>query len=550
VTERGEADVLVVGAGPTGLTLAGLLRAMGVTVRIIDRQLDRVRESRALAVQPRTLEVLRGLGVTQTLVERGNEAAQLRIHAGERVVPVRLFDVGLEDTAYPFLLFVSQAETEAVLNEHLAEHGLQVERGVELVGFEHRKAGVSCSLRHGDGRAERLHAHYLAGCDGAHSSVRHGAGIPFEGAAYPQTFVLADLDVGGDLEQDVAHAFLGAGGMLFFFPLASPATWRMLGMRPPDDTTGGARERTEPSLAELQAIADAFTGGRLRLRDPVWLTYFRLHHRHAARYRAGRVLLAGDAAHVHSPAGAQGMNTGIQDAWNLGWKLALVAKGIAEQTLLDTYETERRPIGRFVLRFTDRAATIATSESRILRLLRAQAAPRLAPLVLRFSRARAYGFRTLAQLRIHYRRSPAVHEGEPALGRGPKAGDRLPDARIASDGQAGWLQDAVVAPSFHLLLCGPTDGWDTNHLALQDRYGGLLVVHRLARHAAPGALHDVDGQAFARLGVEGAAQYLVRPDGHIGYRCGGTDLGGVDSYLARWLPGAGLESDRSNRLGW
>jgi hypothetical protein len=120
----------------------------------------------------------------------------------------------------------------------------------------------------------------------------------------------------------------------------------------------------------------------------------------------------------------------------------------------------------------------------------------------------------------------------------------------ASDGQAGWLQDAVVAPSFHLLLCGPTDGWDTNHLALQDRYGGLLVVHRLARHAAPGALHDVDGQAFARLGVEGAAQYLVRPDGHIGYRCGGTDLGGVDSYLARWLPGAGLESDRSNRLGW
>jgi 2-polyprenyl-6-methoxyphenol hydroxylase-like FAD-dependent oxidoreductase len=545
VTERGEADVLVVGAGPTGLTLAGLLRAMGVSVRIIDRQLDRVRESRALAVQPRTLEVLRGLGVTQTLIERGNEAAQLRIHSGERVVPVRLFDVGLEDTAYPFLLFVSQAETEAVLNEHLAEHGLQVERGVELVGFEHRKAGVSCALRHGDGRAERLHAHYLVGCDGAHSSVRHGAGIRFEGAAYPQTFALADLDVDGDLEQDVAHAFLGAG-TLFFFPLAGPATWRMLGMRPRDGTTGGAPERTEPSLAEVQAIADAFTSGTLSLRDPVWLTYFRLHHRHAARYRAGRVFLAGDAAHVHSPAGAQGMNTGIQEAWNLGWKLALVAKGIADHVLLDTYETERRPIGRFVLRFTDRATTIATSESRILRLLRTQVAPRLAPLVLQNSRARAYGFRTLAQLRIHYRRSPAAHEGEPTLGRGPKAGDRLPDARIASDGQAGWLQDAVAAPSFHLLLCGPTDGWDAD-LALQDRYGGLLAVHRLARHAAPGALHDVDGQAFARLGVEGAAQYLVRPDGHIGYRCGGTDLGGVDRYLARWFPGAGLESDRTSR---
>ena len=542
MTARAEVDVLVVGAGPTGLTLAALLRAMGASVRIIDRQLDRVRESRALAVQARTLEVLRGRGVTQTLVERGNEAAQLRIHAGERAVPVQLFDAGLEDTAYPFLLFVSQAETEAVLNEHLAEHGLQVERGVELIGFEQSKAGVSCALRHGNGRAERLHARYLVGCDGAHSSVRHGAGIRFEGAAYPQTFVLADLEVDGDLEQDVAHAFLGAGGILFFFPLASPATWRMLGMRPPDDTTRGAPERTEPSLAEVQAIADAFTSGTLSLRDPVWLTCFRLHHRHAARYRAGRVFLAGDAAHIHSPAGAQGMNTGIQEAWNLGWKLALVARGIADEALLDTYEAERRPIGRFVLRFTDRAARIAISESRTLRLLRTELVPRLAPLVLRSSRARSYGFRTLAQLRIHYRTSPAVREGEPTPTRGPKAGDRLPDARIALDGQAGWLQDALAAPRFHLLLCGAADGWDASHLAaLQQRSGGLLAARRLTREAVPSALHDPDGQALARLGVEGAAQYLVRPDGHIGYRCAGTDLSGVERYLARWFPGSGLD---------
>ncbi|HET7855332.1 MAG TPA: FAD-dependent monooxygenase [Gaiellaceae bacterium] len=361
--------------------------------------------------------------------------------------------------------------------------------------------------------------------------------MPFEGAAYPQTFVLGDLEVDGDLACDVGHAFLGEGGMLFFFPLARPASWRMLGMRPPTSEDG--QERAEPTLADLQAIADAFTGGSLRLRDPVWLTYFRLHHRHAARYRAGRVFLAGDAAHVHSPAGAQGMNTGIQEAWNLGWKLALVANSIGDETLLDTYETERRPIGRFVLRFTDRAARIATSESRILRLLRTQLAPRLAPLVLRSSTARAYGFRTLAQLRINYRDSPAVQEGDPALDRGPKAGDRLPDARIARDGQAGWLHDAVAAPSFHLLLCGLTEGWDADHLAaLQERYNCLLAVHRLAREPAPGVLHDLYGQAFARLGVDGAAQYLVRPDGHIGHRSAGTELVGVDRYLARWLSGA------------
>lgn len=537
MTAQTQPDVLIVGAGPTGLTLAGQLHALGARVRIVDRQLDRVHESRALAVQPRTLEVLRGLGIAQALVEQGNDTSQVQLHVGERVVAVRLFDVGLEDTVYPFLLFISQAETEAVLNEHLAEQGVIVERGVELVDFQNRPEDVLCTLRHRDKRTERLRARYLVGCDGAHSSVRQRAGIPFEGAAYPQTFVLADLEVDGDLERDVGHAFLGAGGMLFFFPLARPASWRMLGMRPPSGD--GEQERAAPTLADLQGIADAFTSGTLRLRDPVWRTYFRLHHRHAARYRTGRIFLAGDAAHVHSPAGAQGMNTGIQDAWNLGWKLALVAGGIADHALLDTYEPERRPIGRFVLRFTDRAAKFATSESRAIRLLRTQLAPRLAPLVLRFARARAYGFRTVAQLRITYRRSPAVQEGEPALSRGPKAGDRLPDARIARDGKAGGLQEALAAPNFHLLLCGPADGWGGEHLAaLQERLGDLVDVHRLTREGGPGLLHDLEGQAFSRLGVDDAAQYLVRPDGYIGYRSGGTELSGVDSYLARWLPGA------------
>jgi hypothetical protein len=184
----------------------------------------------------------------------------------------------------------------------------------------------------------------------------------------------------------------------------------------------------------------------------------------------------------------------------------------------------------------------------MLRLLRMQLMPRLAPLGLRSSRGRAYVFRTVAQLRIHYRRSPAVLEGEPALRRGPKAGDRLPDVRIAGDRQAGWLQDALAAPRFHLLLCGPANSWDADHLAaLQQRCGGLVAVRRLAREAAPGALHDPDGQAFARLGVDRAAQYLVRPDCHIGYRCAGTELGGVDRYLARWFRRAGREADHSSR---
>ena len=538
------AGVLVVGAGPTGLALAAQLHAVGTTVRIVDRQLDRVHESRALVVLPRTLEVLRGLGVSKKLVERGNDAVQLHMHVGRKLVRTRLFDIGLEDTAYPFLLFVSQAETEAVLNEHLAACGVQVERGAELVALAAEEQQVACTLRHRDGANEELRVRYLVGCDGAGSSVRRLAGIPFEGGSYPQTFMLADLEVDGALERDAAHTFMGAPGMLFFFPLGRPASWRMAGMRPSLPGVMEGEQPPEPSLAELQAIADVFTGGTLRLRDPVWRTYFRLHHRQAVRYRAGRVFLAGDAAHVHSPAGAQGMNTGIQDAWNLGWKLALVDRGVADEALLDSYQSERWPIGRFVLRITDRATSIATAETPVVRLIRAQIAPRLAPIGLRLSKPRAFGFRTLSQLRINYRDSPAVQEGDPRLRHGPKAGDRLPDAHIVEHGRERWLQDALATPTYHLLLCGRADHWNNDELAhLSERYAGLVTVHRLAGQATADVtadvLHDARGEALARLGVANAAHYLVRPDGHIGYRSATTDLRGLERYLARWLPARG-----------
>ena len=531
-------DVMIVGAGPTGLTLAAQLQAMGASFRIVDRQPDRVRESRALAIQPRTLEVLRGLGVTRELLARGNDAVWLRLHAGSRAVRVRLFGLGLADTAFPFLLFVSQAETEAVLGDRLSAGGGRVERAVELTAFTARAEGVTCTLRHPDGRTEQVVARYLVGCDGAGSSVRRGAGIPFRGGAYPQTFALADLEIDnldtGEFATDTAHSFLGPDSILFCFPLGRPATWRILAMHP---SLQRRREPARPSLEELQALADPLTGGRLRLRDPVWLTYFRLQHRHATRYRAGPVFLAGDAAHVHSPAGAQGMNTGIQDAWNLGWKLALVSHGVAAESLLDSYDAERRPVGRLVVRFTDRAFSAATSTNPLVRTLRTQLVPRVLPLVLRLDRSVAYGFRTISQLGIGYRHSPAVQEGRPALRRGPRAGDRLPDARITRHGQGCWLGQALAAPCFHLLLCGPVGDWDAAQLAALDRrHPGMLAVHHLTRDAAPAALHDPDGQALALLGVKQTAHYLIRPDGHIGYRAAGTDLHGLQRHLDHWLP--------------
>jgi hypothetical protein len=293
------------------------------------------------------------------------------------------------------------------------------------------------------------------------------------------------------------------------------------------------------SLAELQGVVDRSTGGALRARDPAWLTHFRLHHRMAARYRAGGVFLAGDAAHIHSPAGAQGMNTGIQDAWNLGWKLALVVRGEADDRLLESYEAERMPVGRFLLRFTDRLFGIfaaATLESAAASWLRRTAAPWVLPRVLRSARLRRVAFRTVSQLGIRYRRSPAVTEGTPRLRAGPQAGDRLPDAPLGRDGRPTYLQRELSAPRFHLLLCGPVERWESGRVAeLVAGYGDVLAVHHLSRGAGPGILTDATGEAYAMLGVEDAAQYLVRPDGHVAFRCAGRDLGGLAAYLARWL---------------
>jgi len=434
---------------------------------------------------------------------------------------VPMFDLGLADTAYRYLLFLSQAETERVLAQHLDTKGIPVERGVELIALQPGPHTVTATLRHQDGAIEQLSARYVIGCDGGHSTVRQLSGIAFEGSSYPQTFVLADLQAAG-IESGAAHVFLSGNGMLFFFPLVTPASWRLLVMRPKHDPTPpGALV----SLPEVQALCDAYTDGIVRLRDPVWMTNFRLHHRAAKHYRAGRVFLAGDAAHIHSPAGAQGMNTGIQDAANLAWKLAGTLHGTTPPSILDTYEIERAPIGRRVLRMSDRAFSIATSTNPMVRFARTRLAPAIIPLALKANRARAYLFRTVSQLGISYRNSPLSANARGIHG-GLKAGERLPDASLGAGEEVTSLHELTAPPGWHLLLCG--HDWHTDQISLLERRTGVVVVHHLYGPGFEEALH--------RLGVRPTQQevFLIRPDGHIGFR--GSELGGLKSYLDHWLP--------------
>ena len=543
--------VLIVGAGPTGLTLAAQLKAFGVKFRIIDRTLDQAHESRALAVQARTLEILQTLSLGEALVARGNPSARLALHfEGRGVVRVQLGGFAAADTRFPFILFVSQAETEALLGEHLQRFGASIERGVELVGSTAENSFVRCTLRHADGRTEVVRATYVVGCDGAHSAVRKQAAIPFEGEAYLQDFMLGDVDADDSIDADVLHAFAAKGHVAMFFPLRSPAAWRVIaiGPRAARATDAGGTPQSEESLTrgelaleELQSGVDHATSGTVRLRDPVWLTHFRLHHRQARQYRKGRVFLAGDAAHIHSPVGAQGMNTGMQDAWNLGWKLALVVLGRAESRLLDTYEAERWPVGRNLLRYTDRLFGFfvrVMSGSALASWFRRTVVARILPLVFRWGRVRAWAFRFVSELAISYRRSPAVAEGRATPRTGPRAGERLPDAPVQLDGRRTHLQQELSGSTYHLLLCGDVRGWDTG---LVDRvvasYPDALAARYLSEDNLPGVLFDAAGAALTRLGIPHgqSGQYLVRPDGYIAYRCSGRRLDEVGEYLRRWL---------------
>ncbi len=358
-------DVLVVGAGPVGLTMAAELARYGLSVRLIEKLPRGTDKSKALVLWSRTLELMDRMGCTSSFVNAGFKVTAANITAGDK--QVAHINLGGVASPYPYALMIPQSDTERLLAQHLNSLGVTLERNLELAQFSASEDGVRATLRHADGREEAMESSWLVGCDGAHSTVRHGLGMEFQGNTLNSDWILADVHLSDVPNAGEVNVMWHAEGVLAIFPIT---TDRYRVIADAGLATTGER-RPDPTLAEVQAVLDRRGPGGIKAADPIWLAAFRINERKVADYRAGRVFLAGDAAHIHSPAGGQGMNTGMQDAINLAWKLALVSRGgCAPSPLLDSYSLERSAVGDQVLKGAGRLTTIATLQGGVKQAIR------------------------------------------------------------------------------------------------------------------------------------------------------------------------------------
>jgi 2-polyprenyl-6-methoxyphenol hydroxylase-like FAD-dependent oxidoreductase len=483
--------VLIAGAGPVGLTLANELGRHGVAVRIVDKAAARTDKSKALVLWSRSLELFDDAGYADLFLSAGFPAHGAQISTGKEIIA----RISLEsvDSRFPYALMIPQSETERVLEERLAAHGAAVERSVELASFADKGTSVEATLKKANGGTETLTVDWLVGCDGAHSTVRHGLDFTFEGTTLESDWALADGHIAGLEPNDRLHIFWHRDGILAFFPIVGDR-WRVVA----DLGHAKDNDRHDPTLTEINALLAHRGSPAFVMSDPIWLAAFRINERKVKDYRKGRVFLAGDAAHIHSPAGGQGMNTGMQDAFNLAWKLALVIKGSAKPALLDSYSPERTAVGDRVLRNAGRLTEAATLRNPVLQGIRNT--------VARF----ATGFpvvqhkmaNQLAEMDIGYPESPlTAKNGHTPTG--PKAGERWPERLPAA------------ASGAKFLALGPPDV----ATALAARFPGLVMAGQASDPAHAAALR------------------LIRPDGYVGFAGAAKDQARAEAYLAELAAG-------------
>ncbi|WP_329376274.1 FAD-dependent monooxygenase [Streptomyces sp. NBC_01351] len=534
-------DVLVAGAGPVGLTAAVELRRRGVSCRIVDRLPARLPFAKAVGIQPRTLELWDRMGLVRAALDAAVPLRGQLVYVNGVEQP-RLDMLLPPEVPYGFAA-LPQYETERLLADFLARFGTEVERGTELVSFAQDADGVTNRVRTPSGAEEEVRTRFLVGCDGAHSIVRKGLGLTFEGGAFPEEFMLADVEVDWDLphEYGLRSMHRDASGavddVLVGIPLPGPGRYRMSMKVPPELSTAqrvgadpdgvahGLQSSRAPELPDIQAVLDRLSPQPTTASGIRWTSVFRISHRIVNHYGDGRVFVAGDAAHIHPPTGAQGMNTGIQDAWNLAWKLALAVGGGTHPRLLDSYDAERRPVGEEVIGRTVRHAKEGIQAD--------PEDPRT--LVLRE-----------AQLLVGYRGSPLTDP--PGVGQGPRPGDRAPDC-VGLTGQIAAyplrLYDLLRDRDHVLLLYadGRGPGPDPGELAraAREATGGRMETLVLLAADAPSATPSTDGlpvyrdtatQFARRYEAQGPTAFVIRPDGYLGARLAPPTVRALRTHLA------------------
>jgi 2-polyprenyl-6-methoxyphenol hydroxylase-like FAD-dependent oxidoreductase len=506
------AQVLIVGAGPTGLVLALWLARLGVRVRLIDKTAEPGTTSRALGVQARTLEFYHQLGLSREVVDQGLEFAVANLWArGKKAARVDFGHFGQGISPFPYMLIFPQDEHERFLIAHLSNEGVAVERQTELLGIEDDGARVLARLRGPDGTEEVCEAEYLAGCDGARSSVREALGTGFPGGTYAHLFYVADAEGRGPVVNGELHVALDDNDFLAAFPMKGLGHARLIGTVEISGDQHEALSWGDVSKTVLERLS-------VDVERVNWFSTYHVHHRVAVSFRQGRAFLLGDAAHIHSPVGGQGMNTGMGDAVNLAWKLAAVLQERASVSLLDTYEPERIAFARRLVATTDRVFTAVTSPGRLARLIRVEVAPRVLPLLARSVWFRRFMFRTISQTAVHYR-SSSLSEGQAGQLRG---GDRLPWIGSASDPSADRTDNfaPLTALDWQVHVYGkPAPELD-----------GVCKGRGLPCHTFPWR------PRMDEAGVKRGAVYLVRPDGYIGL----ADAEASPIKLERYLDSRGI----------
>ena len=509
-------DVIIIGAGPTGLALACQFIRQGVDFVIIDKNETTTPHSKAIGVQARTLEIYEQIGLADKLIGLGWKAERARMIVGGEVRgQINLADIGKGMSAYPFVLIVEQGKHEALLHEFIKSNGHSVRWRTEMQDFSQKDGGVTVSIKDPDGKTETVDAKYLIAADGAKSPVRHGLGLKFEGSTFDRMFYVADVDLDWDVEHNALTAVLMRHNLLAFFPMTGEKQWRIVGTFPEEF----AKDEGDVLYEEIEEQIKRDTELKLDITRVNWFSTYKVHTRHVERFRDGRCFLAGDAAHIHSPAGAQGMNTGIQDGYNLAWKLAMVLAGKADEKVLDTYNEERLPNAELLLKTTDRFFNLAASPEPVLSYIRMHVFPYIAGVAFSLDAVKKFVFPRISQIAIHYPDSSlSDHDGDSGLE--VKAGDRMPYLLV--DGKS--VYDKLHEPKFHLISF--SDGLvEDGPVEMDGEFGSLVTRHQLP-------LFPHIAESF---GTTESFSVLLRPDNYIAKISEGVSPAPAGEYLKRWL---------------